>query len=303
MSKPRPRRRLNDQTATGWLLAGPAMLGLGLFILLPFLVALGMAFTNLRLGSPLPLEFVGLKQFQRIFSDPDFLRALLNNLLFAAMVVPLQTLLALGLALLLNQGLRGTVLFRTLFFMPVVFPMSLVAVVWVLIYAPGPNGMMNGFLELLTFGAWEPRDFLRDPLLAMPALMLLSVWQGAGFQMVILLAGLQQIPRELYEAAALDGAGGWARFRYVTLPQLRNPLIFVVMITTILSFRLFDQVQIMTRGGPNGATTTVMYEAVQAVFTRQQVARASAMTVVFFLMVLAVTWVQRRLARQEREVA
>jgi multiple sugar transport system permease protein len=303
MSKTETRRRLNDQTAAGWLLAGPAMVGLGLFILLPFLVALGMAFTNLRLGSPLPLEFVGLKQFQRIFADPDFLRALANNLLFAAMVVPLQTALALGLALLLNQGLRGTVLFRTLFFMPVVFPMSLIAVVWVLIYAPGPNGMMNGFLDLITLGAWEPRDFLRDPLLAMPALMLLSVWQGAGFQMVILLAGLQQIPQDLYEAAALDGAGSWNRFRYVTLPQLRNPLIFVVMITTILSFRLFDQVQIMTRGGPNGATTTVMYEAVQAVFTRQQVARASAMTVVFFLLVLLVTWVQRRLARQEREVA
>jgi len=303
MSKPSTRRRLNDQTRAGWLLAGPAMLGLGLFILLPFLAALGMAFTNLRLGSPLPLEFVGLKQFQRIFADPEFLRALLNNLLFAGMIVPLQTALALGLALLLNQGLRGTVVFRTLFFMPVVFPMSLVAVVWVLIYAPGPNGMMNGFLELITLGVWEPRDFLRDPLLAMPALVLLSVWQGAGFQMVILLAGLQQIPRELYEAATLDGAKGWNRFRYVTLPQLRNALIFVVMITTILAFRLFDQVQIMTRGGPNGVTTTVMYEAVQAVFTRQQVARASAMTVVFFLMVLAVTWVQRRLARQEREVA
>ena len=303
MSKPSTRRRLNDQTRAGWLLAGPAMLGLGLFILLPFLAALGMAFTNLRLGSPLPLEFVGLKQFQRIFADPEFLRALLNNLLFAGMIVPLQTALALGLALLLNQGLRGTVVFRTLFFMPVVFPMSLVAVVWVLIYAPGPNGMMNGFLELITLGVWEPRDFLRDPLLAMPALVLLSVWQGAGFQMVILLAGLQQIPRELYDAATLDGAKGWNRFRYVTLPQLRNALIFVVMITTILAFRLFDQVQIMTRGGPNGVTTTVMYEAVQAVFTRQQVARASAMTVVFFLMVLAVTWVQRRLARQEREVA
>jgi multiple sugar transport system permease protein len=302
MSKPRPPRRLNDQTAAGWLLAGPAMLGLGLFILLPFLVALAMAFTNLRLGSPLPLEFVGLKQFQRIFTDPDFVRALFNNLLFAALVVPVQTALALGLALLLNQGLRGTVLFRTLFFMPVVFPMSLVAVVWVLIYAPGPNGMMNGFLELITLGAWEPRDFLRDPMLAMPALVLLSIWQGAGFQMVILLAGLQQIPSDLYEAAALDGAKRWHRFRYVTLPQLRNPLIFVVMVTTILAFRLFDQVQIMTRGGPNGATTTVMYEAVQAVFTRQQVARASAMTVVFFVLVLAVTWLQRRFARQEREV-
>ncbi|MCG6861644.1 MAG: sugar ABC transporter permease [Chromatiaceae bacterium] len=302
MSAPRARRRFNDQTSAGLLLAGPAMLGLFLFILAPFLIALALAFTNLRLGSPLPLELVGIKQFQRIFTDPDFLRALSNNLLFALTVVPLQTALALGLALLLNRGLRGTVAFRTLFFMPVVFPMSLVAVVWVLIYAPGPDGMMNGFLDLVTLGAWEPRDFLRDPTLAMPALMLLSIWQGAGFQMVILLAGLQQIPQELYEAAALDGAGHLGQFRHVTLPQLRNPLIFVVLVTTILAFRLFDQVQIMTRGGPDGATTTVMYEAVQAVFTRQQVARASAMTVVFFLLVLAVTWLQRRFARQEREI-
>ena len=202
----------------------------------------------------------------------------------------------------MNQGLRGTVVFRILFFMPVVFPMSLVAVIWILIYAPGPGGMMNAFLDLLTMGRWEARDFLRDPVLALPSIMLLSIWQGAGFQMVILLAGLQGIPEELYEAAALDGAGSWHRFRHVTLPQLRNPLIFVMLITTILAFRLFDQVQIMTRGGPDNATTTVMYEAVQAVFTRQQVARASAMTVVFFILVLAVTWVQRRLARQEREV-
>ncbi len=292
--------RFADQTPVALLLAAPALLGLLLFLLLPFLIALAAAFSNLRLGSPLPLEFVGLKQFGRIFADPGFLRALLNNLLFAAVVVPLQTTLALGLALLLDQGLRGTVVYRTLFFMPVVFPMSLVAVVWVLIYAPGPAGMMNGLLELLSFGHWQARDFLRDPELALPAIMLLSIWQGAGFQMVILLAGLQAIPRELHEAAALDGAGHWRRFLHVTLPQLRNPLIFVMLVTTILAFRLFDQVQIMTRGGPDNATTTVMYEMVQAVFTRQQVARASAMTVVFFLLVLLVTLLQRRFARQER---
>jgi len=296
-------RRFGDQTPAALLLAGPAVLGLVLFILVPFLMALALAFTNLRLGSPLPLELVGLKQFQRIFGDPGFLRALANNLLFTLLVVPLQTALALGLALLLNRGLRGTVLFRTLFFMPVVFPMSLVAVVWVLIYAPGPDGMMNAFLDLVSLGHWQPRDFLRDPALALPAIMLLSIWQGAGFQMVILLAGLQGISQDLYAAAALDGAGRWQQFRNVTLPQLRNPLIFVVLITTILAFRLFDQVQIMTRGGPDDATTTVMYETVQAVFTRQQVARACAMTVVFFLVVLGVTWLQRRLARQEREVA
>ncbi|MCU7842741.1 MAG: sugar ABC transporter permease [Candidatus Thiodiazotropha sp. (ex Monitilora ramsayi)] len=297
-----PPARLDDHTPVVLLIAGPALIGLLVFVLVPFLFALLTAFTNLRLGSPLPLEFVGLKQFTRILSDPTFVRAMGNNFLFALIIVPLQTALALGLALLLNQGLRGTVIYRTLFFMPVVFPMSLVAVVWILIYAPGPNGMMNSLLDLLSFGQWQPRDFLRDPALALPAIMLLSIWQGTGFQMVILLAGLQAIPQELHEAAALDGAGHWQRFLHVTLPQLRNPLTFVMLITTILAFRLFDQVQIMTRGGPDNATTTVMYEMVETVFTRQQVARASAMTVIFFLLVLGVTWLQRHLVRETREV-
>lgn len=295
--------RFGEQRLAALLMAGPALAGLVLFILVPFLAALALAFTNLRLGSPLPLEFVGVRQFRRIFLDPDFRRALYNTLVFALAVVPIQTAVSLAMALLVNRGLRGTVIFRTIFFMPVVFPMSLVAVVWVLIYAPGPEGMMNALLQCLTAGRWEARDFLRDPVLALPSIMLLSIWQGAGFQMVILLAGLQGIPERLYEAAALDGAGPRQRFCHVTLPQLRNPLIFVVLITTILAFRLFDQVQIMTRGGPDNATTTVMYETVQAVFVRQQVARASAMTVVFFALVLAVTWVQRRLLRQEREVS
>ncbi|MEW8415700.1 MAG: sugar ABC transporter permease [Candidatus Thiodiazotropha endolucinida] len=283
-------------------MAIPALAGLLLFILLPFAAALALAFTDLRLSSPLPVKFVGFGQFVQLFNDPDFMRALLNNLLFAAVVVPLQTVLALALVLLLNQGLPGTVAFRTLFFMPVVFPMSLVSVIWSLIYAPGPDGMMNAFLEWASFGLWEARDFLRDPLLALPGIMLLSIWQGVGFQMVILLAGLQAIPQSLYEAAALDGAGRWQQLLHITLPQLRNPLIFVMLITTILAFRLFDQVQIMTRGGPDNATTTVIYEMVQSAFARQQVALASAMTVVFFLLVLAVTWLQRRYTHHEREM-
>ncbi|MEW8190464.1 MAG: sugar ABC transporter permease [Candidatus Thiodiazotropha endolucinida] len=283
-------------------MAIPALAGLLLFILLPFAAALALAFTDLRLGSPLPVKFVGFAQFVQLSNDLDFMRALLNNLLFAAVVVPLQTVLAFALALLLNQGLPGTVAFRTLFFMPVVFPMSLVSVIWSLIYAPGPGGMMNAFLEWASFGLWEARDFLRDPLLALPGIMLLSIWQGVGFQMVILLAGLQAIPQSLYEAAALDGAGRWQQLLHITLPQLRNPLIFVMLITTILAFRLFDQVQIMTRGGPDNATTTVIYEMVQSAFARQQVALASAMTVVFFLLVLAVTWLQRRYTYHEREL-
>lgn len=291
------------RSLTAALMSVPALLGLLLFVAVPFLLAVALGFTNLRLGSPLPLEWVGLEQYRRILTDPSFGRALLNNLLFALLVVPLQTTLALSLALLLNQRLAGIAAFRTLFFMPVVFPLSLVAVVWVLIYAPGPNGMMNAFLQTLSLGAWAPRDFLHDPLLALPAIMLTSIWQGAGFQMVILLAGLQAIPAELYEAAAIDGAGHRQRFWHVTLPQLRNTLIFVVLVTSILAFRLFDQVQIMTQGGPHDATTTVMYEAVQAAFARQQVARGAAMTVVLFLVVLLISWLQRRVARQEREVA
>jgi multiple sugar transport system permease protein len=227
---------------------------------------------------------------------------MLNSLLFALVVVPLQTGLALALALLLNQRLSGILWFRTLFFMPVVFPLSLVAVVWALIYAPGPNGMLNSFLQLLSLGAWTPRDFLHDIHLALPAIMLTSIWQGTGFQMVVILAGLQAVPSELHEAAAIDGAGRWQKFRHVTLPHLRNTLIFVVLVTTILAFRLFDQVQIMTQGGPHGATATMMFEAVEAAFVRQQVARGAAMTVILFLVVLLVSWLQRHVARQQREV-
>lgn len=283
-------------------MAAPAILGLLLFIGGPFLAAMILALTNLRLGSPLPMEFVGLEQFHRIFADDAFTRALTNNVIFAVVVVSVQTTLALGLALLLNQKIRGMAIFRTLFFMPVVFPMSLVAVVWMLIYAPGPEGMMNGLFNLLSLGGWEARDFLHDRLLAFPAIMLLSIWQGCGFQMVILLAGLQSIPQELYDAAAIDGAGRWRKFFHITLPQLRNTLIFVALVTTILAFRLFDQVQIMTQGGPHNATTTIMYEMVHTAFDRQQIGRASAMTVVFFCVVLMVTLIQRRLARHEKEV-
>jgi len=303
MAAAKAGRRRETETPAAFAMAFPALFGLALFVLVPFLLAGVLAFTNLRLGSPLPLEFVGWEQFTRIFADAAFRRALLNNAAFALVVVPVQTLLALGLALLLNRPLRGRVLFRTLFFLPVVFPLSLVAVVWVLIYAPGPNGMMNAFLELVTLGAWVPRDFLHDPVLALPAIMLTSLWQGVGFQMVIMLAGLQAIPAELYEAAAIDGAGPWRQFRDVTLPQMRNTIIFVVLVTTILAFRLFDQVQVMTQGGPNNATTSIMFEAVQAVFARQQVARGAAMTVVLFLVVLAITWLQRRIVREEREIS
>jgi multiple sugar transport system permease protein len=297
-----PTATSRQDTRTAALMMAPAVFGLFLFVTLPFLLAAVFSFTNLRLGSPLPLQFLGLEQYRRIWMDPSFQRALLNNGLFALIVVPLQTAIALSLALLVNRPLRGMVLFRTLFFMPVVFPMALVAVIWTILYAPGSAGMMNAFLHLITFGLWQPRDFLNDPLLALPALILMSMWQGVGFQMVILLAGLQAIPSSLYEAAAIDRSNAWNQFRYITVPQLRNALIFVMLVTSILAFRLFDQVQIMTRGGPNDATTTVMFEAVKASFEEQKMAKGSAMTVIFFLIVLGITILQRVLAQEERAI-
>jgi multiple sugar transport system permease protein len=280
----------------------PALILLLVFIVLPFLLAIALSLSNLRMGSPLPLEFVGWREYARILVDPSFLRALANNAVFATVVVPLQTLLALGLALLLNHPLRGIAIFRGLFFLPVIFPLSLVAVVWVLLLAPGPDGLVNALLAAVSLGAWAPRDFLNDPAWALLAVMVVSVWQGVGFQMIVLLAGLQGIARELYEAAQIDGASAWQRFRYVTLPQLRNPLVFVVIVTSILSFRVFDQVRVMTQGGPNDASTTVIFEAVQAAFDRAQVARGSAMAVVFFLIVLLLALLQRRLLPQTHEV-
>lgn len=296
------KAKSKDDTGTALMMAAPAVIGLLLFVGLPFVLAVALSFTNLRLGSPLPLEFLGLEQYRRILSDPSFRRALLNNGIFALAIVPLQTSLALGLALLLNRPLKGMSFFRTLFFMPVVFPMSLVAVVWIAIYAPGANGMMNSLMETVTFGFWESRDFLRDPALALPAIILLSIWQGVGFQMVIILAGLQSIPSVLYEASAIDGSNKWNQFIHVTLPQLRNTLIFVMLVTSILAFRLFDQIKIMTRGGPNDATTTVMYEAVTAAFDQQKMAKGSAMTAIFFAIVLAITIVQRLIVKEERAI-
>jgi multiple sugar transport system permease protein len=298
----RKRRELHDDTPIAIALVAPGLVGLLAFIALPFALATGFSFTDMHLGSPLPVEFVGLKQYGRILTDPSFLRALVNNFLFALGVVPTQTALALGLALALNRPLRGMPVFRTLFFMPVVFPMALISVVWQLLYAPGPDGALNAFLHAATLGLWQPQDFLHNQYLALPAVMLLSVWQGVGFQMVIMLAGLQSIPESLYQAAAIDGAGKFSQFLHVTLPQMRNTIIFVVLVTCIFAFRLYDQIRIMTQGQPNEATTTVMYQAVTTVFELQQIARASAMTVAFFAIVLVLTWLQRVVAKQERTI-
>lgn len=230
--------------------------------------------------------------------DPIFYRSLFNNILFAVIVVPVQSAFALFLAMLVNQKIRGAVLFRTLYFTPVVTTMAVVSVIWFFLYNPN-EGLINAILGV--FGI-PPSQWLNDPRSAMPAIMLLSIWQGVGFQMVIFLAGLQEIPDSLYEASALDGANLWQQFRNVTLPGLRNTIIFVIISTTIFAFKLFTQVEVMTfgQGGPDDSTITMMVYLVRQGFKQQSVGYAAAIAVIFVILVLIISLVQRAIFREER---
>jgi multiple sugar transport system permease protein len=296
--------RRRNEALMAWLFSSPALILLIVFLVVPFLMAIGLSFTNQRLipNPNLPTEIIGLRNFARLLTDQAFLRGLLNNFYFVLVVVPIQTSLALGLAILINQKLRAMNLFRTVYFAPVVTAMTVVAIVWTFLYNPG-EGLINAFLNAISFGAIKPINWLQNTKTVFPAIMLLSIWQGTGFQMVIYLAGLQDIPSDLYEAADVDGANQWQQFRHITLPQLRNTSIFVILSTTILAFKLFDQVQVMTSGGPQNASMTVMVDVVQQGWGQLKVGYASAISVVFFLIVLGVSLIQRRILPEEREVA
>ncbi len=288
-----------------WVFSAPALILLLIFLLIPFLMAIGLSFSDQRLvpNPNLPTQFVGLRNFVRIFDDDTFYQAVLNNFLFVIIVVPLQTALALLLAIFVDQKLKVVNLFRTIYFSPVVVTMVVVSVIWTFLYNPG-EGLINKFVATITFGLLGPYDWLNDTTLAFPSIMLLSIWQGVGFQMVIYLAGLQDIPSYLYEAAQIDGANKFQQFLYVTFPQLRNTTIFVVLATTILAFRLFTQVWVMQgpSGHPQGTTITMIVYAVNQGFKQGKIGYGSAITVIFFVIVLVVSILQRVFLREERAV-
>lgn len=288
------RRR---EQALGWAMLGPAVLLLILFVVVPALLAFGLAFTNARLLAPYAPSFVGMDNFVRLFQDETFWHSLLNVAYFAVVVVPLQSGVALGMALLINVKVRGVNFFRTLYFLPVVTSMVVVSLLWLFIYRQ--DGLLNEIIARVTFGLVHGPDWLNNTSTAMPAIILMSVWQAAGFHMIIWLSGLQTIPAELYEAASLDGASRWQQFTNVTWPGLRGTRTFILITITIAAFGLFAQVNIMTQGGPLNSTSTLVFQAVRSGFQQQQTGYASAISLVFFVLVLIVTLTQRFLTRDK----
>ncbi|NUP73532.1 MAG: sugar ABC transporter permease [Sinomonas sp.] len=285
----------------------PAIAGLIAFVAVPFGTAVVLSLYNVHVDQVRPPVFIGLDQYTRLFTDPvvsgAFLRSLLNNFVFAVVVIPVQTGLALLLAVLLNRKLKGVRFFRTFFFMPVVFPMALVTVIWRLILDRSQEGLLNSSLSFVTGGLAPAHDWLGSSATALGSVIVLSIWQGVGFQMVIILAALQEIPEERYEAAQLDRANAWQQFIHVTVPGIRNTLIFVVLLTTILAFRVYDQVYILIRtaGANEDATQTLLYQATNAISSDNNLGRASAISVVLFIIIVAITIIQRRVLRQRSE--
>lgn len=289
------------QEMTAWFMSAPALIVLLLFLIAPFFLAFYYSFTNQLLLEPPKHHdhFVGLQNYHFLLSNNDFIGALLNNVKFTVVVVPVQTILALLLALLINNQLKFINFFRMIYFSPVVISMVVVSIVWSLLFTPGKAGFINSMLSYLTMGTFAPKAWLHDPHTALIAIMILSIWQGVGFQMVIFLAGLQFIPGELYEAANIDGANKLQQFFYVTLPQLKNTTVFVMISTTIFSFKLFDQVMVLTDGGPQNSTNTLVYLMYSAGFTQYQVGYASAIAVIFFIIVLVISILQMKVTNSQ----
>lgn len=274
------------------LFLGPSLLGVTIFLLGPIVASLGLSFASWDLLTP--PQFVGLSNFQRLSQDREFWAALRHTLSFLFGYIPLVMTLGLLVAVALNSHLPGRAFFRAVYFLPVVTSWVAVALVWTWLLNPA-FGLVNNLLGAVGIPgpAW-----LFDPRWAMPAVIFTSAWKDTGFVMTILLAGLQGVPRELYEAASIDGANGRRRLLHITLPLLVPALFFALSISLINSFQVFDQVYVMTGGGPAGATTVLVERIVKHAFSFSQMGYASAMSWVLFVLIFITTLVFSRLQRR-----
>lgn len=286
--------RTNERA--GYLFIMPSLIHVIVFLFIPLGFSLYLSFTDWRGANMQNAPFVGIDNYTFMLNDRRFWASLTNSAYYTLLYVPSSMAVALFVAVILNR-LKGSYFFRTLFFMPVISSWVAVSVVWITLLDPRA-GILNYLLSLLGL---PPVNWLGEPSNAMPTVVLISVWKNVGFLMVIWLAGLQAVPQELYEAAAIDGASRFQRFLYVTLPLLRPTTFFLTVTGIIGSFQVFSPVYVITSGGPRGATDVVVYRIYTRAFEGLDFGYASAQSWVLFLIIFGLTVVQFWYRRRNEE--
>jgi putative chitobiose transport system permease protein len=281
---------LRKRTATAWGFLTPALVLIGLSVLIPAAMALVMSFSQAGLDVSEPLRFVGLANIRRLLADPMFFRVTGTTFLYLLGVVPPIVVGALALAVLVNRQLPGIHWFRGALYTPVLVSIVVAAIAFRWIYAE--NGLINGWLTALFGGSFDPIGFLTSPLLALPSVMLVTLWKGLGYYMVIFLAGLQGISPDLYEAAALDGSEGLRKHLDITLPLLRPYITLVAVISAIAATKVFEEVYLMTQGGPADSTRTLVYYVYDQAFAELEISYACTIGLALFLIVLLLSLVR-----------
>ncbi|GAA4811378.1 sugar ABC transporter permease [Sphingosinicella ginsenosidimutans] len=270
----------------GFAFVGPFLLLYLVILIYPLLLGIGLSFDHADLFGA--RRWAGIDNYARLLADPVFLRSIVNTIKLALLIVPPLTLIALLLALALNRATRAAAIFRGIFFSSSVLSVTIVTLIWRFILTPDAGLLAYGATAL----GLAPAPFLSDPSLVIPAVAITTIWWSLGFPTMLFLAGLQQINPDIYEAAALDRAGKWTTFRRITLPSLRRTLLLVVMLQTAAQLQLFGQVQLLTGGGPGGASRTMVLFIYEAAFGRWELGYASAAAELLFVLVLAVTLLQ-----------
>lgn len=278
----------NNERFAGWLFILPALVGTLIFIIIPVICSFGLSFAKWDLLNP--IQFVGLANYREIFSEALFYKILLNTIVFALATSVLGVIIPLVLACILNSKIRGSEFYKTAYFLPFITPMIVIGVVWEWIFDPN-IGLLNHVLHLHI-------NWLYDTHFAMPALIIVSVWKLIGYNMVIFLSSLAGISQSMFEAAKIDGANELQTFKNVTVPLLSPTIFFVVIITAISSFQVFDLIYLMTQGGPLNSTNVLVYAIYQNAFEYFNVGKASAIAYVLFVIILVLTLVQWNLRKK-----
>ncbi|MBD9291339.1 MULTISPECIES: carbohydrate ABC transporter permease [Coprococcus] len=289
-------KKKKRESIMGMAFFGPALLLLTIFLFLPMILTLVFSFTDFFALNPKLTHFTGLGNYIQIFQDEDYLKAFVNTIKFVVIIVPLQGIGALVLALLINKVTRCKTYFKVAFFIPVVMSLAVVSTLWIQIYSP--EGILNSLLAHLGISA---QPFINSASQALPSIAFMSAWQGMGYQMIIFLGGLQQINPALYEAAEMDHASAWQKFKDITLPELKPLCVFVFITITIGAFRMIVQPMVMTGGGPSHSTYTMVYDIYETGTVNWEIGLASTMAIVFAIFVMILTIIQTILTKDKEE--